>query len=136
MSKHRKTLGEIVRFAIVGGGATVLHYALYLGLLKVLPGSEAMSNAAYAAGYIIAFVFNFYATSLFTFRVRPTWKKFAGISGAHLVNFLLHMLLFNLFLQIGIPEAWVPQPVYAIAIPLNFLLVRFVFRSPGTGGQA
>ena len=36
--------------------------------------------------------------------------------------------LFTLiFLFLGLSEAWAPIPVYCICIPVNFLLVRFVF---------
>ena len=29
----------------------------------------------------------------------------------------------------NIPEEWAPLPVFSIAIPVNFLLVRLVFKS-------
>lgn len=51
-----------------------------------------------------------------------------GMGGAHIVNYLLHMALLNLFLFIGIAKAWAPVPIFAIAIPINFLLVRLVFK--------
>ena len=50
------------------------------------------------------------------------------MGGAHIVNYLLHMALLNLFLFMGISKTWAPIPVFAIAIPINFLLVRFVFK--------
>lgn len=51
-----------------------------------------------------------------------------GMGGAHAVNYALHIILLNLFLFIGIPAIWAPFPVFAIAIPINFILVRFVFK--------
>lgn len=116
-------LKEALRFCIVGCIATVLHYALYWLLMRYIN-----VNIAYAAGYILSFIANFFLTAYFTFRVLPSFKKALGMGGAHLVNFLLHMGLLNLFLIIGIPEKWAPIPVFAIAIPVNFLLVRFVFK--------
>ncbi len=114
----------MLRFGIVGVASTLLHYGIYLALLCWMP-----ANIAYATGYILAFFFNFWATSRFTFRVAPSWKALIGMSGAHAVNFVLHMVLLNLFLWIGIPESWAPAPVYAIAIPVNFILVRFAFKT-------
>lgn len=121
--RMRKMTGEFVRFGIVGATATALHYGIYY-LLK----SVADVNVAYATGYVVSFVANFYLTSRFTFGTAPSWKKLAGMGGAHLVNFLLHMGLLNLFLYAGVSETYAPVPVFAIAIPVNFLLVRFVFK--------
>lgn len=116
-------LAELFRFCLVGGLATVLHYALYLLLDNYLP-----VNLSYAVGYVLSFLVNFYLTAYFTFGTSPSWGKLLGMSGAHLVNFLLHMGLLNLFLWLGIPKAYAPLPVFAIAIPVNFLLVRYVFK--------
>jgi len=85
-------------------------------------------NVAYTTGYVISFIVNFYLTSYFTFGTTPSWKKLVGMGGAHLVNYLLHIILLNVFLYLGVSKAWAPVPVFAIAIPVNFLFVRFVFK--------
>ncbi len=121
--KQTKQLLEFIRFALVGILATALHYGLYY-LLQTLINV----NIAYATGYLLSFIVNFYLTAYFTFGTRPSWKKAIGFSGAHLVNFLIHMLLLNLFLWAGISQTWAPLPVFAIAIPVNFILIRFVFK--------
>ncbi|MBP3420278.1 MAG: GtrA family protein [Marinifilaceae bacterium] len=115
---------ELFRFGVVGAFATLLHYGLYWLLMRCIN-----VNVAYATGYIVSFIANFYLTAYFTFKVKPSLKKAIGMGGAHLVNFLLHMLLLNLFLYIGIEKQWAPIPVFAIAIPVNFILVRFVFKN-------
>lgn len=114
---------EFIRFGVVGVMATALHYGIYYFLKSV-----ANVNIAYATGYIISFIVNFYLTSYFTFRTTPSWKKLIGMGGAHLINFLLHMTLLNIFLYFRISKTWAPVPVFAIVIPVNFLLVRFVFK--------
>lgn len=121
-----KQLPEFIRFAIVGVVATALHYGLYFMLQQVIN-----VNAAYSIGYIVSFIANFYLTAFFTFRKKPSWKKAIGFGGAHLVNYLLHMGLLNLFLGLGLSKPLAPIPVFAIAIPVNFLLVRFVFKYKG-----
>ena len=122
--KQLKQLPEFIRFALVGILATAIHYGLYYLLQTVIH-----VNIAYTVGYLLSFLVNFYLTAYFTFGTSPSWKKAAGFGSAHLVNYLLHMLLLNLFLWIGIPKQWAPLPVFAIAIPVNFLLIRFVFKS-------
>lgn len=114
---------EFACFIIVGVLATALHYGIYYLLMKFLN-----VNIAYTIGYIVSFVVNFFLTSYFTFGVSPSWTRLFGMGGAHLVNYLIHMMLLNLFLYIGIPAVWAPIPVFAIAVPINFVLVRFVFK--------
>lgn len=121
--KNLKQLPEFVRFVMVGIIATALHYGLYFALQHLIN-----VNIAYAIGYTLSFIANFYLTSYFTFGKKPSWGKAFGFGGAHLVNFLLHMGLLNLFLWLGVSKALAPVPVFAIAIPVNFLLVRFVFK--------
>ncbi len=121
--RNKQWIGEAVRFGIVGVEATALHYGIYYLLQQVIN-----VNVAYTVGYAVSFVANFYATSYFTFGTSPSWKKLFGMGAAHGVNYLLHILLLNVFLWMGIPKVWAPFPVFAVVIPVNFLLVRFVFK--------
>ena len=121
--KKKRIINEFIRFGIVGGLCTVLHYGIYY-LLQLYINV----NIAYTLGYVLSFMANFYLTSYFTFGTTPSWKKLIGMGGAHAVNYALHILLLNIFLRIGISQEWAPIPVFAIAIPVNFLLVRFVFK--------
>lgn len=122
--KQLKRLPEFVRFALVGALATLLHYGLYFALQYLLN-----ANIAYTLGYAAGFLANFYLTARFTFQKAPSWRKAFGFGGAHAVNYLLHLGLLNLFLWVGLPRPVAPVPVFAIAIPVNFLLVRYVFKS-------
>lgn len=114
---------ELIRFVIVGVTATALHYGFYFVAQRLLP-----VNVAYTLGYALSLVANFYLTAYFTFGTGPSWRKAFGFGGAHLVNYLLHMGLLNLFLHLGVSKVLAPVPVFAIAIPVNFVLVRTVFK--------
>jgi putative flippase GtrA len=113
---------EFLRFGIVGIIATAIHYGIYYLLLSVLN-----VNVAYTIGYVVSLCCNFYLTSRFTFRSKATVKKGVGFGLSHAINFALHMILLNVFLYLGLSEAWAPIPVYCICIPVNFLLVKFAF---------
>ncbi len=121
--EKKKTFAEAVRFGIVGVLATALHYGIYLALRTVIP-----VYVAFTVGYVLSFLLNFYLTSRFTFGASPTWKRFTGMVGAHIMNYLLQTSLLWLFIHVRVPEVWAPIPMYAIAVPVNFLLVRFVFK--------
>ena len=116
-------IGQFIRFGIVGCIATVLHYGIYYVLQQHIN-----VNVAYTIGYVLSFIANFYLTAYLTFRSAPSWKKLFGMGGAHAVNYALHMILLNVFLRIGLSSEVAPIPVFAIVIPINFLLVRFVFK--------
>ena len=119
----RETLLEASRFIIVGVIATALHYAIYWILMRWMN-----VNIAYTIGYALSFICNFFLTSYFTFKSSATVKRGLGFGSAHLVNYLLQILLLNLFVWFGIKAEYAPIPVYLIVIPINFLLVRFVFK--------
>ena len=121
--KRLKQLPEFVRFVMVGIFATALHYGLYFVLQRIIN-----VNITYTLGYALSFIANFYLTAYFTFGRKPSWRKAFAFGGAHLFNYLLHLGLLNLFLWAGLPKPLAPIPVFAIAIPVNFLLVRFVFK--------
>ena len=115
-------LKEIVRFGIVGVAATVIHYVTYRLFQLFLP-----YGLAFTIAYITSLVFNYICTARFTFRRSMTVKRGAGFFTGHVINYVLQMVLFYLFLHIGIKHVWAPFFVYCITIPINFLLVRFVF---------
>lgn len=125
MKKMLKRLlkSEFIRFAVVGVIATGIHYGVYL-LLKLVINV----NLAYTLGYLTSLSCNFWLTARFTFKSGVSALKGVGFVLSHAVNYLLHIGLLNLFLKMGIPSSLAPIPVYCIAIPVNFLLVRTVFR--------
>jgi putative flippase GtrA len=132
--ERRTQLGEVVRFGIVGVTATLLQYGIYWLLIQLvsddLPAARQhfWSSAAMTVGYVVSFVFNFFASTRFTFRVKANAKKGAGFLFSHVVNYLLQMLTLNLFLWLGVPKALAPIPMFCICVPVNFLLVRFFLK--------
>ena len=114
--------GEIVRFGIVGVISTAIQYGVYLLCQLIMP-----VNIAYTIGWIVSLGCNFFLSSRFTFRRDMSIYRAGGFIGSHVVNYLMHMGLFNLFLWIGIGQVYAPLLVYCIVIPINFILVRFVF---------
>lgn len=115
---------EIFRFGMVGALATLVHYGIYLVLKQWINVSF-----AYTLGYVLSFLMNFWLSNVYTFQTKPTVKKGIGFGVSHAINYLLHILLLNLFLWIGLSAEFAPIPVFAIVVPINFLLVRFVLKS-------
>lgn len=117
-------MGEIVRFGVVGATATAVQYAVYwlLLLIPLLP------HVAMTVGYAVSFAYNFYASTRYTFRVSATARRGAGFVFSHVVNYLLQMFALWLFIHIGVSERLAPLPMFAICVPVNFVLVRFFLK--------
>ena len=132
--KIDNSLGEIIRFGIVGVLATLIQYGIYWILSQFIGDdipkakSQLWSSAAMTIGYIISFIFNFIASTRFTFQVKANTKRGAGFAFSHIVNYLLQMATFNLFLWLGFSKRLAPIPMFCVCIPINFLLVRFFLK--------
>lgn len=126
MRISKETQGEIVRFVGVGVVATLLHYAIYWLLMHTMN-----TNVAYTIGYVVSFVANYYLSARYTFHKKKSVGNGLGFVAAHACNYLLQMALLNLMLYVGLSKTLAPIGVYAIAVPVNFLLVRTVFRKLG-----
>ncbi len=122
-NRRRQTVGEVIRFALVGGTATLLQYGAYWLLLRWLAPTLAMTMA-----YAISFAFNFYASTRFTFRVKATARHGAGFALSHAINYVLQMAVLNAALWIGISDKLAPIPMFAVCVPVNFVLVRYFLK--------
>ena len=127
-----KKMKQFIRFAIVGALATAIHYGLYLLIVwanDIGEDETLYTNIAYSIGYVVAWFVNFYLSAHFTFQSNTSLKRGIGFALSHGVNYVLHIIFLNLFLWIGLSETIAPIPVFCIVIPINFILVRYVFTS-------
>ena len=124
--RNNQKLLEFIRFVIVGVGATILHYAIYLALEH---GLHFNYNIAYTLGYLLSFIFNFFASTFFTFKAEANTQNGIKFAGAHLINYFIHMILLNVFIYIGIPDNFAPIFVFPIAIIINFFMVRLALKN-------
>lgn len=141
--------GQFVRFCINGCLAVAIQYGVYW-LLMLSPeisqgggefspsgsgtphweglGEALWTNIAYTISYIVSFAYNFIATSYWTFHSRPTWKRLIGFGSSHVVNFFVQLAFLNAYLYIGIPKQWSALMAMASAVPINFMILRFVYK--------
>lgn len=153
---------QFVRFFVVGVGATLLHWAVYIGLNSLFGITEADALAyttTFTIGYIVSFVGNYIVSLRWTFKTKGSCKKGLGFAFSHLVNWGMQAGLLRLLIYIGVgawmggcvasllpalaescprlvdPTTLVLFPVYCIVVPMNFLLVRF-FLTRGDGEVA
>lgn len=122
--KSNTKIFEFIKFAIVGIGATAIHYIIYY-FLQII---NLQYNIAYTIGYFISFIFNFLASNYFTFRTKPTRNKGLRFLLSHLFNYTLQLLLLNIFIYIGINKNIAPIIVFFISVPINFSFVRLALK--------
>lgn len=115
---------QFLKFSLVGLLATAIHYGIYLLTYK-----QMNVNIAYSIGYVVSFVFNFLLSNFFTFNTKPNVKRGVGFAISHLINYGLHIVFLNLFLFLSISDTYAPLLVYVVVFPINFILVRFAFKS-------
>ena len=125
-STRRQRTGELLRFGVVGITATVLQYGVYRAALCRLD-----HNLAMTIGYVVSFIFNFFASTRYTFRVDETTGRGLGFALSHVVNYLLQMATLNLFIGVGLSKSLAPVPMFAVCVPINFVLVRFFLKQNG-----
>lgn len=123
----RDKLMQFVRFCIVGTIAAAIHYGVYY-LMQLWLSEGIWLSVDYTIGYAVSFVCNFFMTTYFTFRSHVSAGKAAGFGFSHVVNYTLHIVLFNLFMALGIHRLLAPVLVLMVAVPTNFLILRYVYR--------
>lgn len=127
---NKKNIYEFLRFCFVGVLATGIHYGIYLLLIETISlEGKFWINAAYLIGFIISWFCNLWMTAKITFKTHISLKRGIGFAVTHGINYLLHLLFLNIFLALGITEQIAPIPVYCCVVPINFILVRTIFKS-------
>ena len=121
---------QFMRFGMVGFLAVAVQYMVYWLILPI-----ASHNVAYTIGYLISFLANYLLTTAFTFKTEKSYSNGIGFAVCHVINYFLQMALLNLFVYVGCDKVYAPIPVYAICVPTNFLLVRWVMQR-GNATQA
>lgn len=114
---------EVLRFVVTGVISTAVTYCIYYLCL-----SFTNPTIAFLIGYAVAFVVNYILTVTFTFKVKATAKNGVGFIVSNVINFFLCELVLNMLIYFGVAKQWAPIPMYAICVPINFVIVRFVMK--------
>ncbi len=117
-------LGEVIRFVVVGILAATIQYLVYLLLWR-----STSPGIANTIGYVVSFIFNYFATTYFTFHVKVSASRGAGFAFSHLVNYTLQMVSLQFFIWLGVPKDYAPIPMFCVCVPVNFLLVRYFVKT-------
>ena len=116
---------EFIRFCTVGVLCTVIDASLFYLIKLAFCYQMALSIA-----YIISLIINYYLTTYWTFKVKPSKKNFVGIVSVHLFNlFVVRMGLMWLFVSYyRLSENLAYLPTLVLSVMVTFVLIRMVVR--------
>ncbi|MYQ83271.1 GtrA family protein [Streptomyces sp. SID4936] len=116
----------MARFALVGVVNTGTYYGCYLVLLTWLP-----YIAAHVTAFALSMVGSFFLNSWFTYRTRPTWRKFLLFPLTNAANFVITTGGVYLLVDLaGFSSRYAPLVAAAAAIPITFVVSRTIMLRP------
>lgn len=113
---------QIAVFAVVGVVNTGLYYGLYLLLLTRLP-----YLLAHVLAFLLSMVGSFFLNARFTYRTRPTWRKFLLFPLTNAANFVITTV--GVYVIVDVLRAgsrFAPLLASAAAIPVTFVVSRWI----------
>lgn len=119
--------GEVLRFIIVGFMNTGNYYLLYLLFLHVFSWNYMLSHIL---AFLISMVGSFFLNSYFTYKTKPTWKKFMQFPLTYVVNISVTTASIYILVDVlGLNETTSPLLASLIAIPFTFLISKKILKS-------
>ncbi|GAA4854945.1 GtrA family protein [Actinomycetospora corticicola] len=115
------TIAALVRYALVGVVNAATYYAVYLLVL-----AEVGYLTAHVIGLGVAMVASFFLNCRFTFRLRPTWRRFVLYPASQAVNIAATTIGVVALVGLGVDERIAPLAAAVLAVPASFLAARFV----------
>lgn len=113
---------QIITFALVGVINTATYYCLYLLFLMWLP-----YLAAHVLAFALSMVGSFFLNARFTYRTRPTWRKFLLFPLTNATNFVITTA--GVYVIVDVLHAgsrFAPLLASAAAVPVTFVVSRRV----------
>ncbi|MEU2622709.1 GtrA family protein [Streptomyces sp. NPDC007157] len=118
----RPISGQIITFAVIGVINTATYYGLYLLFLMYLP-----YLAAHILAFLLSMIGSFFLNAKFTYRIRPTWRKFLLFPLTNATNFVITTV--GVYVIVDVLHAgsrFAPLMASAAAIPVTFVVSRWV----------
>ncbi|GAA1349029.1 GtrA family protein [Streptomyces beijiangensis] len=119
-------ISQLIRFAMVGAVNTGTYYVCYLAFLTQLP-----YLAAHVLAFCLSMVGSFFLNAYFTYRIRPTWRKFLLFPLTNAANFVITTCgVYALVDLAHFSHTWAPLVAAAVAVPITFVVSRTIMLRP------
>jgi putative flippase GtrA len=112
------------RFVIVGFINTCNYYVLFLFFNNIVPFHY---MAAHIVSFLISMVGSFYLNSYFTYKIKPTLKKFLQFPLTYIVNITVSSAAIYIFVVLlNLDENISPLLASVLAIPFTFVISKLI----------
>lgn len=112
------------RFVIVGFINTFNYYVLYLLFHNIV---HIHYMAAHIVSFLISMVGSFYLNSYFTYKTKPTLKKFLQFPLTYVVNITVSSTAIYILVDLmGLDENISPLLASVLAIPFTFIISKVI----------
>ncbi|WP_024371251.1 GtrA family protein [Exiguobacterium sp. ZOR0005] len=121
-----KRKAEFIRFIVIGGINTLNYYLVYMLFHHVW-------KVGYGVSHVVAFtlsmVASFFLNSYFTFKVKPTLRKFLQFPLTQVVNFTVTTVCIYLLVeQLNVSTSIAPLFAIFIAVPATFIVTSKILK--------
>lgn len=111
---------EVIRFVVVGVINTATYYGLYLLFHPWMP-----YLVAHVLAFTISMIGSFFLNTYWTYRSRPTWRKFLLFPLSNATNFIITTVGIYLLVEVaGMNSRYAPLVAAAAAVPVTFVVMR------------
>lgn len=117
---------EFLRYTVVGCINTLIYYISYLVFMNIFNFSYRIS---FVAGYVISIIFSYFLNTYFTYKEKPSLKKFLIFPLTYIPNFIIQyigmMLLVDRF---NMNRKLAPIITAIVSTPITFFVMRYVIK--------
>lgn len=124
--KDRGNLVEFVKYAIVGCINTADYYLSYLVFIDIFKFSYRIS---FVLGYVVSILGSYFLNTYFTYKQKPSVKKFLIFPLTYIPNFIIQYLGIILFVdRLNMSSKVAPVITAIVATPITFFVMKYVIK--------
>lgn len=124
--KDRGNLVEFVKYAIVGCINMADYYLSYLVFMDIFKFSYRIS---FVLGYIVSILGSYFLNTYFTYKQKPSVKKFLIFSLTYIPNFIIQYLGIILLVdRLNMSSKVAPVITAIVATPITFFVMKYVIK--------
>ena len=124
--KDRSNLIEFLKYAIVGCINTADYYLSYLIFMDIFKFSYKIS---FVMGYVVSIVGSYFLNTYFTYKQKPSVKKFLIFPLTYIPNFIIQYVGMSLLVdRINMSRKVAPVITALVATPITFFVTKYVIK--------
>lgn len=117
---------EFLRYTVVGCINTLIYYISYLVFMNIFNFSYRIS---FVAGYVISIIFSYFLNTYFTYKEKPSLKKFLIFPLTYIPNFIIQYIGMILLVDhFDMNRKLAPIITAIVSTPITFFVMRYVIK--------